>query len=91
MRERFGLGWIPCFVAAGFAVGLACHAEAAELPLTRVVLSSAGLAQFTHAGAITAGSTVDLTVRLDQVDDVLKSLTVVDRQGAVGAVSLSLN
>jgi hypothetical protein len=64
------------------------HAKSAELPLERVVLSTAGLAQFTRAGSITAGSSVDLTVRLDQVDDVLKSLTVFDRQGAIGAVSL---
>src|SRR5262245_8606897 len=66
----------------------ACAAPAAELPLARVVLSSSGLAQFTHAGPITAGSAVDLAVRLDQVDDMLKSLTIFDREGAIGAVSL---
>lgn len=63
-------------------------AAAAELPLTRVVLSSAGLAQFTHQGSAAAGTTIDLPVRLDQVDDVLKSLTVFDAAGAVGPVSL---
>jgi len=65
------------------------RAEAAELPLSRVVLSSSGLAQFTHSGQVTAGATVDLSVRLDQVDDVLKSMTVFDREGAIGAVSLA--
>jgi hypothetical protein len=69
-------------------VGLACSAQAAELPLVRVVLSNSGLAQFTHAGTVTAGSSIDLAVRLDQVDDILKSLTVFDEEGAVGAVSL---
>jgi hypothetical protein len=63
-------------------------ANAAELPLTRVVLSTAGLAQFTHAGQAAANSTVELSVRLDQVDDILKSLTVIDQQGAIGAVRL---
>ena len=63
-------------------------AGAVELPLSRVVLSNSGLAQFTHSGPIAGGSTVDLVVRLDQVDDILKSLTVFDRQGAIGAVSL---
>lgn len=63
-------------------------ADAAELPLKRVVLSSAGLAQFIHAGAVTGGATVELPVRLDQVDDLLKSLTVFDRAGGIGAVSL---
>lgn len=64
-------------------------ADAADLPLTRVVLSSSGLAQFTHSGPVTAGTTVDLSVRLDQVDDVLKSMTVFDREGAIGPVSLA--
>ncbi len=63
-------------------------AQAGELPVTRVVLSSSGLAQFTHAGAVDGGQTVDLPVRLDQVDDVLKSLTVFDRDGGAGAASL---
>ena len=61
---------------------------AAELPLKRVVLSTSGLAQFTHAGSVTAGTVIELPVRLDQVDDVLKSLTVFDTAGALGAVSL---
>lgn len=69
-------------------VGLICGAEAAELPLARVVLSNSGLAQFTRTGTVTASSSIDLAVRLDQVDDILKSLTVFDEGGAVGAVSL---
>ncbi len=63
-------------------------ARADELPLTRVVLSTSGVAQFTHAGRVSPRSSVDLAVRLDQVDDILKSLTVFDREGAIGAVSL---
>ncbi len=66
----------------------AFSARADELPLTRVVLSTSGVAQFTHAGRVTPRSSVDLAVRLDQVDDILKSLTVFDREGAIGAVSL---
>ena len=83
---RRGLG--SALAATGLLAGMWCSVGAAELPLTRVVLSTAGLAQFTHAGGITGGSTADLAVRLDQVDDILKSLTVFDRQGAVGAVTL---
>lgn len=66
----------------------ASSAEAAELPLTTVILSNSGLAQFTHAGPVTGNSTIELPVRLDHVDDILKSLTVFDRAGAVGTVSL---
>lgn len=74
--------------AAVLASLIALPAAANELPLRRVVLASIGLAQFTHAGSATAGSSIDLPVRLDQVDDLLKSLTVFDREGGIGAVSL---
>jgi len=63
-------------------------AQADELPLKRVVLSTSGLAQFTHGGEAVAGSVIELPVRLDQVDDVLKSLTIFDAAGSIGAVSL---
>jgi hypothetical protein len=76
-------------LAAALVTGLiALPAAANELPLRRVVLASIGLAQFTHAGSVSAGSNIDLPVRLDQVDDLLKSLTVFDREGGIGAVSL---
>ena len=74
-------------VAAALA-GVPLMCQAAEFPLKRVVLSTSGLAQFTHAGEAEAGSVIELPVRIDQVDDVLKSLTVFDAAGAVGAVSL---
>ncbi len=61
---------------------------AAEFPLKRVVLSTSGLAQFTHSGTVAGAAAVELPVRIDQVDDVLKSLTVFDSAGAIGAVSL---
>jgi hypothetical protein len=86
------------FAAAGVTLAAISHvtmglvttglAAAAELPLKQVILSNSGLAQFTHAGPVTGNSTIELPVRLDQVDDILKSLTVFDRAGAVGTVSL---
>ncbi len=75
--------------ALSVLVGLcASSAYASEIPLKRVVLSAAGLAQFTYSGEAAAGTTLDLSVRLDQVDDLLKSLTIFDKEGAIGAVSL---
>lgn len=82
-RARLAGGLAAAALLAGTAA-----ASAAELPLVRVVLSSAGLAQFLHAGSVSGGGSVELPVRLDQVDDVLKSLTVFDREGGVGAVGL---
>ena len=75
-------------VIAAPAASFSAHAMAEGLPLRRVVLSTAGLAQFTHSGDVAAGATVDLPVRLDQVDDLLKSLTIFDQENAIGAVSL---
>jgi hypothetical protein len=77
------------FMAASATLILgSISATATELPLQEVVLSTSGLAQFTYTGTAAAGDKLDLSVRLDQVDDILKSLTVFDREGAVGAVSL---
>lgn len=76
------------FAAVGVTLAATGFAAAAELPLKQVILSNSGLAQFTHAGPVAGSSTIELPVRLDQVDDILKSLTVFDRAGAVGTVSL---
>src|SRR5215203_4267429 len=76
-------------VLSGFALVITVGiASAAELPLTRVILSNSGLAQFIHAGPVSGDTVIQLPVRLDQVDDLLKSLTVFDKEGAVGAASL---
>jgi len=75
-------------ITAAALASLPLVAEAGELPLKRVVLSTSGLAQFTHGGEAAAGSVIELPVRLDQVDDVLKSLTIFDAAGSIGAVSL---
>ncbi len=76
------------FIVVAAIAGLPWVSEAAELPLKRVVLSTSGLAQFTHAGETSAGAVIELPVRVDQVDDVLKSLTIFDAAGSVGAISL---
>lgn len=73
---------------AAIAASLSSNAMAEDLPLKRVVLSTAGLAQFTHTGEVAPGASVELSVRLDQVDDMLKSLTIFDEGNAIGAVSL---
>ena len=78
--KRFALTLFVALVPAA--------AGAEQLPLKRIVLSTSGLAQFSHAGEVPANTTLDLPVRLDQVDDVLKSLTIFDSAGSIGAVSL---
>ena len=76
---------------AGVAMGLVmvlADAAAAELTLKRVLLSTGGVGYFEHEAVIDGNATLELEVRLDQVDDVLKSIVVFDDRGGVGAISL---
>ena len=63
-------------------------AQAQDLALKRVMLSSGGLGYFEYEAAIDGDATLKLTVGLDQVDDVLKSLVVYDDKGGIGGLSL---
>ena len=63
-------------------------ATAQDLTLKRVMLSSAGLGYFEYEATVENDATLKLTVPLDQVDDVLKSLVVYDDKGGVGGLSL---
>ncbi|RVT99200.1 DUF4139 domain-containing protein [Rhodovarius crocodyli] len=65
---------------------LAAHAE--ELPVRTVTLSNAGLVEIQRAGQLSADGVVTLTIPTPQVDDILKSLLVLDSQGTVLGLSL---
>ena len=62
--------------------GLACLALPSfaaaedELALKRVMLSTGGVGYFEYEATVTGDATLSLPVRLDQVDDVLKSVIV---------------
>ena len=75
-----------CVAAAAF---WATGAGAAELALKRVTLSSGGVGLYEYEAEVEGDSTVELKVRLDQVDDVLKSLVVFDDHGGVGGLDLA--
>ncbi|MBM4342193.1 MAG: hypothetical protein FJ100_02315 [Deltaproteobacteria bacterium] len=60
----------------------------AELPVTKVVLYQNGVGYFERRGTV-VGKDLELRVRPDQINDVLKSLTVLDLSGSV-ASSVSL-
>src|SRR5205807_5435117 len=63
-------------------------ALAKDLALKRVMLSSGGLGYFEYEATVDGDATLKLTVGLEQVDDVLKSLVVYDDKGGVGGLSL---
>lgn len=69
-------------------LGLPTLVRAQDLALKRVMLSSGGLGYFEYEAAVEGDATLKITVPLDQVDDVLKSLVVYDDKGNVGGLSL---
>lgn len=80
-RRSLTLLAVPFALAAG-------DAAAAELTLKRVLLSSGGVGYFEYEATVTGDEVLNLPVRLDQVDDVMKSLVVYDSKGGIGEVSL---
>jgi hypothetical protein len=67
---------------------IAGAARAAPLELKRVMLSSGGVGYFEYEATVGGDDALTLDVRLDQVDDVLKSLVVYDDKGSVVSVGL---
>ena len=67
---------------------LAAPVWGAELALKRVMLSSAGVGYFEYEAEVDGPAELGLDVKLDQVDDVLKSLVVFDDAGGVGGIEL---
>jgi hypothetical protein len=58
------------------------------LPIRRVILYSNGVAYIERRGMVSGRAEVDLSFKQSQVDDVLKSMVVLDLgQGRIGAVS----
>jgi hypothetical protein len=63
-------------------------AQSNLLPLRRAILYSNGVAYFERRGTVSARAEINLSFKQSQVDDVLKSLVVLDLgKGRVGAVS----
>ena len=66
---------------------LAQDAASTGLPLQDVVLFSSGVGYFQRQGKVTGNGTVDLAFRADKINDILKSLVVLDPGGTVRPVT----
>ncbi len=61
---------------------------AAALPLNKIVLFTSGVGYFEHKGEVEGNAKVDLQFRVDQINDLLKSMVLEDgRSGSVSAIS----
>ena len=68
-------------------VSRAAEATSAELPIRRVVLYKNGVGYFEHRGRVTGNQDLNVRFTTAQLNDVLKSLTVVDLGGGrIGGV-----
>lgn len=56
--------------------------------LRRVMLSTGGVGYFEHEAEVTGSADLVLPVRMDQIDDILKSIVVFDSNGSTGYVQL---
>jgi len=59
------------------------HIMAADLPIREVILYKHGVGYFERSGELRAGETARLDFKASDMNDVLKSLTIVDRNGGV--------
>jgi hypothetical protein len=62
-------------------LGLTAVAFAADLPIREVILYKHGVGYFERAGELKPGETAQLDFKAADMNDVLKSLTLVDRRG----------
>ena len=64
-------------------IALVGTAVAADLPIREVILYKHGVGYFERAGELRSGDTARLDFKASDMNDVLKSLTIVDRNGGV--------
>jgi hypothetical protein len=98
--SRLAVGLVLTLVAAAWAdqptppaAPAAPGAEATvDLPLTRAVLFSSGVGYFEHSGTVEGNAATRLMFKTDQINDVLKSMVVMDLDGGTaGSVTLGAN
>jgi len=75
------MGVVMMTMAAGAA-------NAADLPLRHVVLFTSGVGFFEHQGLVHDNQTVTMSFRSDQINDILKSMVLMDQGGGtIGPVT----
>lgn len=92
MRPQPGMSKLVPMVAACLAAlataalaqevpALSSSTSLAELPVTRVVLFTSGVAYFEHSGTVSGTQEVELPVATENMDDLLQSLVLQDLDG----------
>ena len=58
-----------------------------EIPVTKVVLFSSGVGYFEHNGTVEGDAVCRLMFKAEQINDVLKSMVVMDPDGTVSSIN----
>jgi len=79
--------FLNCFLPPALSMSLVAAAVAADLPVREVILYKHGVGYFERSGELKAGETARLDFKAEDMNDVLKSLTLSDRGGGkIGSV-----
>lgn len=77
---------VVALLVLGVLVPSPSDAGPVEIPITRVVLFSSGVGYFEHNGPVEGDATCRLMFKTGQINDVLKSMVVMDPEGTVSGV-----
>ena len=84
-RQTRTLSWALCALATLVPSAVLAQEEANKangtLPLNKVVMFNSGVAYFEHRGDIEGNTKLDLAFRVDDINDLLKSMILEDRGG----------
>jgi uncharacterized coiled-coil protein SlyX len=84
--QWFVLGLIVILMAAAAAFG---QDGPAQVPVRKIVLFTSGVGYFEHTGQVEGDATATLMFSTDQINDVLKSMLVMDLSDAGGVASVN--
>jgi hypothetical protein len=88
IRRMMEMITAKCLMAVLVLISLVAICSAADLPVSRVVLFSSGVGYFERAGTVEGNTEVELSFRVDQINDILKSMTLQDLGGGtIGAIT----
>ncbi len=73
-------------VAPAFTASALAQAETPPLPIKQVTVFTSGVSYIERDGTVSGDATVPLTFRTAQINDLLKSMTLIDSQGQVQPV-----
>ena len=81
-------GLFAFLFACSITLGLPAEESGFPIPVRKVVLYKSGVGYFVHEGQISGSQSIEIPLSSAQLDDVLKSLTVLDLNGGrIGVVT----